>query len=185
LGFGKINLLGHSMGGFIVQEYINKHPDRIKKIILSNTSRKCSYRNKDIFKCLIKLIKNKNYLECWHRMFSQWIYTPEFVNNNPKLYESAISYSLNYPYSQSSDYFEAQVLACLNYEASTGNKSHIPVLILYGDKDILVTPEESLALQNYFLGSKILFVKGSGHIPMIENKDEYSKNIIEFLKARD
>ncbi|HBM16583.1 MAG TPA: hypothetical protein DD381_09625 [Lentisphaeria bacterium] len=181
LEFDKINLLGHSMGGFIVQEYVNKYPDKVDKIILSNTSRKCSYRNKDIFQCLIKLIKNADYLECWHRMFSQWIYTDEFINNNPRSYESAISYSLHYPYAQCADYFEAQALACANYKTTVKDKNQIPSLILYGDKDKLITPEESLELLNYFPNSKKALMKRSGHIPMIENKEEYSEIIIDFL----
>ncbi len=183
LGYGKVNILGHSMGGFIVQEYVNIHSDKIDRVILSNTSTICSYRNIDIFKCLIKLLRDENCLECWHRMFSQWIYTSDFISNNPEGYESAISYSMNYPYHQKPENFEAQAEACMNYKSSIKGKIHSPVLIICGEKDILIAPEESAELQNAFPESKLIVMRGAGHIPMIENKEEYSKIILDFLSA--
>ncbi len=184
LDLGTFNLLGHSMGGFIAQEYVSKNSSKVKNLILSNTAQKTSYRNKDLFDCLVKLRSNEDLIECWHRVFSQWIFTETFINNNPQDYESAISYSVNYIYHQQSQHFESQVKACKVFDSS---KSVIPInnrtLIICGGQDILICPKESLQLQNSFPCSKFKLMENAGHVPMFENKEDYCKIITEFLSV--
>lgn len=184
LGLGKINILGHSMGGFIVQEYAFKNSGKVKNLILSNTARKNSYRNKDLFTCLVKLRNQENFIECWHRMFSQWIFTKNFIDTNPEDYESGITYSMNYPYHQKPQWFEAQVSACNIYDSSRKSRiSDCRTLIICGGKDMLICPEESRLLKNSFPCSEISLMEGAGHVPMFENKEEYCKIITEFLSV--
>lgn len=182
LRIDRINLLGHSMGGFIAQEYAFKNSEKISKLILSNTAQKNSYRNKDLFKCLIKIRNQKDLTECWHRMFSQWIFTEDFINSNSKDYEAAIAYSMNYPYHQSPQCFEAQVEVCNEYDSSKQSRiADCRTLIICGEKDRLIFPDESISLKNSFPCSEIILMEKAGHIPMLENKKEYCKIITEFL----
>jgi len=37
LGIDKLNIFGHSYGGIVAQAYILKHPEHVKKLVLSNT----------------------------------------------------------------------------------------------------------------------------------------------------
>lgn len=184
LGFKRINLLGHSMGGFIAQEYTARNSGSVKNLILSNTSQKSSYRNRDLFDCLANIRNEEALLECWHRIFSQWIFTESFINSKSTEYEASISYSLNYPYAQKAQWFAAQVFCCREFDFSKKNlKLDNRSLIICGEEDILILPEESKHLKSSFRNSEICLMKRSGHLPMIENKEEYSSIIMEFLSG--
>ena len=53
--------------------------------------------------------------------------------------------------------------------------------MLAGEDDILITPTESRILNDKIFNSKMVLVSGAGHTPHVENREEFSQKVIEFL----
>ena len=181
LNLDKINILGHSMGGFIAQEYALKYPQKTAKVILSNTYSVNSARNIELFGCFLKMLREGCSWESWHRIFSLWIFSEKFIENKLD-YETNIKLSVNYPFHQTIDDFEEQLNACNSHDM-TDRLKYISsdVLTVYGTKDILITPEESIQMGEKIKNNVFYAIKNSAHLPMFENADEYIRIIKNFI----
>ncbi|CAN7481776.1 alpha/beta hydrolase [Pseudarthrobacter oxydans] len=60
-----------------------------------------------------------------------------------------------------------------------------PVLLLAGDADWLVYPDQVNSTQSHIEGSEIAVLAGTGHYPMIENPYEYNEAVRSFLHKND
>ena len=57
-----------------------------------------------------------------------------------------------------------------------------PVLCIVGSEDKSTTPEEVKNLADCIKGAKYEVIKGSGHIPCVDNPEKLTKLIIDFIK---
>jgi pimeloyl-ACP methyl ester carboxylesterase len=58
-----------------------------------------------------------------------------------------------------------------------------PTLIVWGEKDILVSPEYGKAYLEGIKGAKMVTIRNAAHVPVYEQPDETSSVIAEFLKS--
>ncbi len=55
-----------------------------------------------------------------------------------------------------------------------------PTLIIYGKDDLII--EESPLLENQLIAnSNLVFIKGAGHYPYIENKEDFLRELNNFI----
>jgi pimeloyl-ACP methyl ester carboxylesterase len=57
----------------------------------------------------------------------------------------------------------------------------MPILGVYGKKDIIVHPGQSKVLKQYAPGSKIAWFEGSGHFPMMDEPQRFHQTVRDFL----
>lgn len=181
LNISKANILGHSMGGFILQEFAIKYPSKLNKIILSGTASEVSARNKDLLTNFSNSWKDEIADKTWYRNFFYWCFTHEFFKNRTVV-ESSLEYILSSPKRQKKKGFAGQVKACCNFSALKRlNYIETPTLVLYAEKDILVLPEESLVLNQKIKESRAECIKDAAHIPYVEQKENYLKEMFKFI----
>ena len=60
-------------------------------------------------------------------------------------------------------------------------KFQFPVLILNGRFDVLVAPQSAVHIADAIPGSKLVFFERSGHLPFLEEPDEFARTTEEFL----
>jgi 3-oxoadipate enol-lactonase len=58
----------------------------------------------------------------------------------------------------------------------------IPALCVVGSEDKSTSPEEVKSLADLIDGSVFKIIEGSGHIPCVDNHEELSNLIIDFIK---
>jgi len=181
LGLGKVDILGHSMGGYIAQEVAIKHPERINKLVLASISAFTSERNKFLFTNMLRFLEEGIEYELFLREFFFWIFTPEFFNNNVNV-DSAIKYLLDYPYPITLDGFRRQVEA-INKFTSLDRLDRVKAetLVIAGEKDILITSEEAKVLSNKIVNVKLVFLENAAHSIHMEETESFVKCIIDFL----
>ena len=58
---------------------------------------------------------------------------------------------------------------------------HMPVLGIYGKKDIIVSPGQAKVLKQYLPSSKSAWFEQSGHFPMIDESERFHTEVRDFL----
>ena len=195
LNLGKLNLLGHSWGGWLAIEYSLKYKKNLNKLILENTCGDMPHLISELNRLREALGSETVKMMLRHEA--------EGTLDHPE-YQAAITI-LNYRHVCRLDEWPAPLTRSLNdwnmdvYGTMqgpneftfTGNYStwsrlkdisnvNVPVLVTCGMHDEL-TPACSMLMHNQFPKSEIKVFKNSSHMPFYEEPDEYFKLLLDFL----
>lgn len=184
LGYEKVHVAGHSMGGFIAQRLTVLHPDRVDRLVLSATGAKSSRRNVLLFSDLARRLEDEDPAQ-WFRSLFYWIYTPALFERERAL-AGALDFALNYPWKQSPTFFRAQVEAIAGFDGKGDlAKISVPVLVLAGEKDLLFPLQECREFAALIPGAKFKILGGAAHSMHAENPRAFAVPVVEFLTEGD
>ncbi|HSD57425.1 MAG TPA: alpha/beta hydrolase [Methanotrichaceae archaeon] len=181
LGLERASVFGASMGGMIAQELALNYPGKVKLLILGCTTAGGSGR-------VMAPPEIQAYLEprtdmTLYQML--WWSAPggfpqEFIDAHRDIVERKIQSDLIYP-SQLPAY-KAQLAAFKAHDAYSRLPSlRVPSLILVGDRDILIPPENSRILSRIIPGARLQIIEGAGHIFWISHPEETFFKLADFL----
>ena len=183
LGLKSAGILGYSMGGYIAQELALNYPDKINKMILASTG--CGGDRAVLMSPdrLEKFQANADLKpEEILRKDMDIYFSDKFVEQNPEKVEEFIEISLRHY--QPADAFFRQFDACLRHDTVDRLKRlTVPTLIMTGDDDPLVPPENSHVLKELIPHAELVVIPGGHHCVMIEKADQYNQKVINFFKA--
>lgn len=182
LGLPSVNLLGHSMGGFVALDWAIRVPERIDKLILAATAAFNSERNNTLFHDWASDLASGDNPERWFINLFHWIFSKHFFKN-PKAVNEAVQYAIDYPYPQSALAFTNQVEAIREFdcrEKLTNIKSQ--TLIVCGKEDLLFPPEESIAELQSIPQTTISIVEHAAHSIHMENPEAFIDCVLRFLR---
>jgi len=181
LGIGRAHIFGVSMGGMIAQELAVRYPDRIDRLVLG-----CTHSGGSGFVLPsaeavqnMTLTRGKS-LEQIARQIVSILFSPRFQKEEPE-YVNALTlrYAKNPP---SRKALSNQFWAALGHDCYERLPFiTAPTLILTGDADVLVPPENSLCLADRIPGSRVVFLPEAGHAFFIEAAKETARCLIEHL----
>jgi len=169
LGLSKVFLVGHSMGGAIVQTLALTYPEAIKGIVLVATGAKLT---------VLPMILNgiKDNVEETVRKINQFAYSEKASSD---LIERGVSSMMQCP----PEILYGDFLACDRFDLMKEvEKIDLPTLVLCGDEDKLTPVKYSQFLQSRIKGSKLEILPHAGHMVMIESAGAFNKKIGEFIK---
>jgi pimeloyl-ACP methyl ester carboxylesterase len=179
----KAHVLGFSMGGYIAQELALNFPDKIRSLILSSTG--CGGDRAVLMSPdrLEKFQANAGLQpEEILRKDMDIYFSDEFVEHHPEDIEEFIEISLRHY--QPADVFFRQFNACRRHDTVDRlNRIAAPALIMTGDGDPLVPPENSHVLKELIPHAELVVFPGGHHCVMIEKADQYNQKLIDFFKA--
>ena len=191
----KVNLLGHSWGGFLAMNYALKYPDNIDKIILISTIPASSdyvpefLENREIRRTeedkilLNEMMSSENFLsgdaefmENFTRLFfKSYFHNQELVNELTLTFSEKTARNFIPIYTLMSKYFTDYDLS----QQLSGLQNKI--FLTHGDDDVI--PLLYIERLNSILpNSELVILKDCGHFPFVENKSELIKNCNNFLK---
>lgn len=175
LGLKKVNWLGLSMGGMEGMWLGANAPDRIEKLILSNTS--TYYADKTPWHTRIDTVtKGGSVKAVADAVINAWL-TQNFQKNNPdetaRMKEMMIATPV-----------EGYISCC----AAVRDMDHreiiksitAPTLIIAGSKDMATNVEAAEFIRDRIKGSKLAIVDAA-HIANVEQADAYAKEVLNFL----
>ena len=168
LGLQKVFLIGHSMGGAIVQTLALTHPEMIKGIVLVGTGARLK-----VLPMILDGIKN-NFEETVKKI-NQFAYSQKASSD---LIEKSVSTMLQCR----AEVLYGDFLACDRFDfVNEVGKINLPTLILCGDDDQLTPIKYSQFLQSRIKGSKMEVLPNAGHMAMMESPQAFNEKIGEFI----
>ena len=110
-------------------------------------------------------------------------FSDEYVEQYPEKIEAFIEFSLLHY--QPADAFLRQFDACLRHDTVDRlQRIRVPTLIMTGDDDPLVPPENSYILKEMITHAELVVIPGGHHCVMIEQAEQYNQKVIDFFKAK-
>jgi abhydrolase domain-containing protein 6 len=179
LGLTRFHIAGNSMGGYVSMLYTARNPQRIQTMCLMDTAGIVSPQPSDLQLAL---------LEGRHPL------TPVSEEEFYELLKFAFYKKPFIPWPVTS------VLARMTVESSAFNRKmwddikfrnsdmapllpgfHVPVLVVWGDRDRITHVSATEVLKRSLPDSKLVIMEDCGHMPMLERPKETARHYVSFL----
>jgi len=171
----KFHLLGHSMGGMIIQEMAKKAGDKILKLVCYSTGPRGEMPER--FETVDETRKNlqKNGLETMARNIAKtWFIKGE----NAKYFDVCIETGKQ----TSMEAVDNSLVAFKNWNGvDTLKNIKNETLIIWGDQDKSYNFEQVQTLEKNIENSKLIIFKNCAHNVHLEQPDQFNKTIKDFL----
>jgi len=168
LGLQKVFLVGHSMGGAIVQTLSLIHAEVVKGIVLVGTGARLK-----VLPLILEGIKN-NFKETVQKInqFSYSLKAPsELIEKGVFGMQQCLP-----------EVLYGDFLACDRFDIMKEiERINLPTLILCGDDDQLTPVKYSQFLQSRIKASKLEVLPYAGHMVMMESPQAFNEKIREFI----
>jgi len=180
LGLGRVSLVGHSMGGMIVQECALRYPHEVDRIVLAATAPHAGARNNDLFATwanLYPVIERR----LWFRNLFHWVLSPQFLAKAGSL-AALVELATMYPYQQTPRALAQQVAAVAGFDGRDRVAAiRARALVLAGTQDLLFTIDDSAAFAAAMPHATFAAIDGVAHSFPIEAPDELTRRVADFL----
>jgi proline iminopeptidase len=208
LGLGKINVLGHSYGGMVAQAYALQFPDSVQKLVLVDTAWGAEMAQAHMENQHNEL--RNQYPETWEKF--QKAHDQGFHTCSKEYQEAADE---TREFSASMLFYDTSKIAQLVATGGPPNRKvtcamrgddsgfvlggdlakldfrprlkdlHMPTLILAGRFDRILFPRYQIQFKTYAPQAQFLFFEKSGHFPFIEEPEEFTRVVSEFLRKEN
>ncbi|HWM81505.1 MAG TPA: 3-oxoadipate enol-lactonase [Pseudolabrys sp.] len=172
----KTNWCGLSMGGMVGQWLGAYAPDRVGKLILSNTS--AYYADKQPWNDRMAFARAKGLAALVGPNMERW-FTKEFRERAPQEVERMTKAFVATP-------IEGYLGCCAAVRDMDFRDSNpriaVPTLVIVGAQDPATTPAVGEALHKQIKGSQIASIDGA-HIANLEQPDIYTRTVLDFLQS--
>ena len=166
LGMGMLRptLIGHSLGGIVALRFAARAPDKVERVMGVSVP----LRGAAIHRSLAGFSGNE---EALARLVARRAKFPEVEMEVRKTDVSAITGTTH---------------SAMVNDLSHGLPSfEVPVLLVYGDDDPLITPPHQARQQNHDKNMRTIFLDSTRHFPMLEERGKFNRLLMDFLDAED
>lgn len=183
LSIDRAFLWGVSMGGMIAMYFAYRSPDRVKGLILGETNFgvKSLPPSKEALEVLMQPPKpgldrkqaliermrvafSRNYFESHRDEIERIVEIRMRFEEDPKAYNNQLAAVLSF-----------------DFKDRLPNIT-VPTLIVTGDEDYVVNPQNSYIMNQLMPNSKLVILKGAGHLAIIERADDYNRLVLNFIR---
>jgi 3-oxoadipate enol-lactonase len=181
LGYEKIHILGHSMGGAIAQNIAFRYTDVVDKLIISNSLVHMPTVSQTALEFAGRIKNITSDLGLSAQAIAPWIYSDDYLRFDNNL-EKLAQLMQSYPFPQRSDGYLRQLNALSKFD-STGYLHQIRhlSLIIAGSHDLLTPLSQSQIMADHIPNSQLVVLPGS-HLPIIEIPPLFVKTVENFLR---
>lgn len=172
-------LLGHSMGGYLALQQYGDHPERVRALILTSTR---SGADSD------EAVAKRHATIARLRQEGPGAFSVETARNllsptnasNADLFMSVLQIVRSAPVSS----LVPTLLALAGRPDFTdfAREVQVPTLVLWGEEDRVIPPEQGKALAKAIPGAKGVAIPNAGHLPFLENPSAFNAAVLEFLE---
>ncbi|MET0670150.1 MAG: 3-oxoadipate enol-lactonase [Xanthobacteraceae bacterium] len=176
LGLKTFNWCGLSMGGMVGQWLGANAPDRVDKLVLSNTN--YYYADKQPWNDRIKFVQDKGLGALADTMMERW-FTKPFRDSSAAATDRIKAMFLG----TKLEGFVAcsQAVRDMDFRHSTPRIT-APTLVIVGAKDPATLPEWGADIQKMIKGAKIISLEAA-HISNVEQPKAYTEAVLNFLRG--
>jgi len=190
LGAEKIDLLGHSWGGYLVMAYTARHPDHVRRLVIVDSAAPRWSDTVTLFKDVFPdRVEHEDSLgfaaalgdpaasaDRMRDYFSMLFYDPEHR-------DAFLAAVTSYRYS-------SDVNRALNADLARFDlgpelaKFRVPTLVINGRFDANVAPSTADRIHKAISGSRFVIFEKSGHLPFFEEPAKFVQVVEELLDGR-
>ena len=176
LGLSEVQLLGASMGGFIAQLIGLEHPELVRSLILCHTGPRMSIPE-DIMAARLASLDATS-MPDYGKLVAEQALAPdpdprvfgwlaEMIGSNDKRsYRQVLTEGL-------------QGFDMADRVAEIAK----PTLVIVGDQDRVIPPEEGRELARRIPGAEVVTIRGVGHIGYAEQPERFNEAVLSFLRG--
>jgi 3-oxoadipate enol-lactonase len=173
-------LVGHSMGGLAVSGLAQRHPERVRGLVMSDTpfGFQTEALSRWAAEMLEKIPAGFNVLE--------HLFAPGFAAREPEmhhLYHAICRNKLPVPPPPTPPDFAAAYIAMRDAPPVDYSAFPVPTLFIVGDEDELTLPWLIEATAQAVGGARLEVIEGAGHSPFYEQTEAYNRLLVEFIAA--
>lgn len=184
LGLKNPHLLGHSMGGAIIQIAAAQHGHNIGKVVIANSAAKFSTIGSLAMRSTLHLHEDGVPIPRLVESIVPWLYTSRFLSE-PQNLQTLIDMQVNNPNPQTLVGHRRQFEALQGFDGNPWlKKIAVPALVISGEEDLLATPADGKALSQGIEGATYAIIPGTGHLPFVEKPREFSSMVERFLSKQ-
>ena len=174
------HFVGLSMGGLILQDFIGRHPERIRTLVLADTSRGPLDDHDEAWVDEFLAMRKKPLLEGKStRDIAPWVARalagPQASPETLQVLAQSIADLHPDSYLKAMD-------CVMRYRIPTDrSRIQVPVLVLVGDEDRLTPVAAARSLAGSIPTSHLVTLPGAGHLANIEQPAAFNQTVLEFL----
>jgi proline iminopeptidase len=187
LGVDRMDLLGHSWGGYLVMAYAARHPEHIRHLMIVDSAAPKWSETEFLFKNIFpEGIDRQSALQ-----FAEALGDSAAAKQDLREYLAMLFYDPDHRdafMAHSGDYHYApDVNRTLNGDLEKYDlgpelaKFHFPTLVITGRFDINVAPSTAWKIHQRIAGSRFVVFERSGHLPYFEEPEAFVRTLEEFL----
>lgn len=178
LGLGPVNVVGHSLGGYLGLLLAADHPDRVRRLV-TLASGPLSQRSRSLFRHLAKLYATIA-PEDWFKLLYPWLFSDRFFASEQMVSSSAAA-STMYPFRQSPADFARQVRAIDSGPKLEIERIGCPVLAVSAELDLLAPPDAVRKMHVGIADVEQREISGAAHSVHWEAAEEVAELVRGFL----
>jgi pimeloyl-ACP methyl ester carboxylesterase len=187
LGLGEVDMVGNSMGGFVVAEAAIQFPQRVSRLVLVSAA---GITSADAFQAPIltfgrvatALATNTaaRHRQTASRPLGRHL-ALALVARHPRLLKADLAYEGFFKGTGKSG-FDAALRACLDYDFRDRlGDVKVPTLIVWGEKDSIIPVRDADEFERLIDDSRKVVMRDTGHIPMAERPQAFNAVLVDFL----
>jgi len=186
LGIEKAKVFGVSMGGMIAQELTLRHPEQVAKVVLGCTMAGGPSAKMAAPEVLQKLMTGSRIMAAnpdqAFDLLLPVLMPPEFIAEHPEIKTMLVAGMKTLPLTppETVDRAFAGILQFNAYDRLGQIKC--PVLIVHGDKDVLVLPENAMLIKSKIPHAELYMIPGAGHAFQAADPLGVHQKIVAWLK---
>jgi pimeloyl-ACP methyl ester carboxylesterase len=183
LELSRVHMLGYSMGGAIAQEFVRQFPQRVSSLILCATmcgGPRAVYAKPSVLS-VMRDLDGLSPEEAARRIWKV-TYSRGYLERHPEIAEAQMRREIALPTPLHAADLQFQAFAEFDGSKALSN-IRCPTLVLTGDLDELISPQNSRMMAKLIPGAKLMIIPGRGHRVMWEASDECASSISEFIAA--
>jgi len=181
LGIARAHVVGISLGGYVALQFALRHPEQLDKLVLVSTSaggRAHAPANPEIA-ALLAPVPSLEIGERAIRNYSR-IMAAQYVQEHPDELERIAAVARYRPMSAAG--YGRQLQAALTHDVVDAlHQICAPTLVIHGDSDPLVPPENGAYLARHIAGARHIVYPGVGHVPIVERAEQFNRDVLAFL----
>ncbi len=181
LGYQKVDVMGHSLGGMIAQQFTALFPSNVRKLILASTCH--GGPNQAPLKAesaqSFQVDPNASAFEKAAKVL-RINFTPEWIDLHPDIFERVVNASLQYH--RSGRGIVNQMSAAMAFDNEEQIKRFdLPVLVIHGTEDQLLDFKNGEMIAAKIPNASFVAIKKGGHMTWIMDEGLTEQAIENFL----
>lgn len=179
------HIWGSSMGGVIAQQFVLRHPEKVRSLILACTACRGVGPDSDIMthpdikrlnESMSELSAEEIEIETLRTLLSH-----RFIENNPDKAKQYSELLMKRPATPQGVNRQGQAMINVNF-CDCLTEIKVPTLVISGDDDKYVPVNNSRLLASRIPDAELVVLEGMGHSFWFEGFDETTRIVLDFLR---